>query len=74
MELRARLGIGEGTEESGSERRRRVLCEVGSRGRGNFATCMRAGIGDKAVVLQLGRRWAKTCLHAFESDWMGLES
>ena len=74
MELWARLGIGEGTEESGSDRRRRVLCEVGTGGRGNFAICMRAGIGDKAVVSRLGRRWAKTCLHAFESDWMGVES
>jgi hypothetical protein len=53
MELRARLGIGERAEESGSERRERVLCEVGMRGRGNFATWMQAGTGDKAVVLRL---------------------
>jgi hypothetical protein len=74
MELRARLGIDEGGEESGSERRERVLCEVGMRGRGNFAPCMHAGSGDKAVVLRLGRRCAKTCRHTFEHDWMGVES
>jgi hypothetical protein len=74
MELRSRLGIGEPGEESGSERGERVLREVGMRVRGNFAICMQAGAGDKAVVLRLGRRCAKTCRHTFESDWMGLES
>jgi hypothetical protein len=45
MELWARLGIGECGEESGSESRERVLCEVGMRGRGDFAPCMHAGSG-----------------------------
>ena len=74
MELRARIGIGEHGEESGSERRERVLREVGMRGSGNFAICMQAGTGDKGVVLRLGRRCAKTWRHTFESDWMGMES
>jgi hypothetical protein len=74
MELWARLGVGERRGESGSERRERVVCEAGMRGRGNFAICMRAGIGDKAVVLRLGRRCAKTCQHTFESDSMTVES
>ena len=74
MELRARLGIGERREESGDKRRERVLCEVGMRGRGNFAICGQTGTGDKAVVLWLGRRCAKTCRHTFESDGMALES
>jgi hypothetical protein len=74
MELRARLGIDERGEESGSERRERVLWEIGMRGRGNFAICAQAGAGDKAVVLRLGRRCAKTCRHTFEHDWMGVQS
>jgi hypothetical protein len=74
MELRARLGLGERGGECGIERRERVLCEVSMRGRGNFASCMLPRIGDKAVVLRLGRRCAKTCWHTFESDWMVLES
>jgi hypothetical protein len=73
MELRARLGIDERGEESGNERRERVW-ELGRRGRGNFAICAQAGTGDKAVVLRLGRRCAKTCRHTFERDWMGVES
>jgi hypothetical protein len=52
MELRAKLGIGERGEESGSDRRERVLYEVGLRGRGNFAICAQAGAGDKGVVLR----------------------
>ena len=71
MELRARLGIGESGEESGNKRRERVRCEVGMRGRGNFATCGETGTGDKAVVLWLGRSCAKTCGHTFESHWIG---
>ena len=51
-----------------------MLCEVGVRGGGNFASCMLTRIGDKAVVLRLGRRCAKTCRHPSESDWMALES
>jgi hypothetical protein len=47
MELRARLGMRERGEEFGSDRRERVLYEVGMRGRGNFAICARAGAGDK---------------------------
>jgi hypothetical protein len=39
MELGARLGTGEGGEESGNERRERLLSGVGMRGRGNFAIC-----------------------------------
>ena len=74
MELWARLGLGERGGESGSERGERVLWEVGMRGRGNFASCMLTRIGDKAVVLRLGRSCAKTCRHTFESDWMGVES
>src|ERR1700685_622850 len=74
MELWPRLGVVERRRESGSEGRERVLCEVGMRGRGNFASCMLTRIGDKAVVLRLGRRCAKTCRHTFESDWMALES
>jgi hypothetical protein len=38
------------------------------------APCMHAGSGDKAVILRLGRRCAKTCRHTFESDWLGVES
>ena len=74
MELRARLGTGEGGEESGNGRRETLPGKVGMRGRGNFAPCMHAGGGYKAVVLRLGRRCAKTCRHTFESDWIGLES
>jgi hypothetical protein len=74
MELEAGLGIGERVEECGSGRWERVQCEVGIDGRGKFATCMLAGIGDKAVVSRLGRRWAKTCRRTFESDWMAAES
>jgi hypothetical protein len=74
LELWARLGIGKRGEESGSERWERMLCEVGMLGRGNFAIRMQAGTGDKRVVFGLGRRWAKTCRHTFESDWMALES
>jgi hypothetical protein len=74
MELRARLGLGEGGGECGSKRPERVLCEVGMRGRGNFASRMLRRMGDKAVVLRLGRRCAKTCRHTSESDWMALES
>jgi hypothetical protein len=74
MELRARLGLGERGGECGSKRRERVLYEVGMRGRGNFASCMLARIGDKAVVLRLGRRCAKTCQYTFASDLMGVES
>ena len=61
-------------EESGNERRERLLCEVGMRGRGNFAICAQTGTGDKAVVLWFGRSCAKTCRHTFESDWIGLGS
>ena len=50
MELRARLGIGEGGEASCNKRRERVLCEVRMRGRGNFAICAQTGTDDKAVV------------------------
>jgi hypothetical protein len=74
MELRARLGLDERGGECGSERRERVLREVGVRGRGNFASCMLTRVGDKAVVLRLGRRCAKTCRHTLESDWMASES
>ena len=74
MELRAKLGVREGGEESGSDRRERVLYEVGMGGRGNFAICARAGAGEKAVVLRLGRRYAKTCRHTFGSEWMEMES
>ena len=74
MELRARLDIGEGGEESGKKRRERVLCEVRLRGRGNFAICAQTGTDDKAVVSWFGHRCAKTCRHTFESDWMGMES
>jgi hypothetical protein len=51
-----------------------VLYEVGMRGRGNLASCMLTRIGDKAVVLRLGRRCGKTCRSTSESDWMALES
>ena len=74
MELRARVGIGERGEGSGSKRQERLLCEVGMLGRGNSAICPQTGTGDKAVVLWSGRRCAKACGHTFESDWMGLES
>jgi hypothetical protein len=74
MELWSRLGTDERGEESGSEGRERVLCELGMGGRGNFAICMQAGTSDKAVVLWLGRRCGKTCRHTFESDWLGVES
>jgi hypothetical protein len=74
MELRARVGIGERGKESENEARERVLCEIRMRGRGNFAIWAQTGTGDKAVVLWLGRRCAKTCRHTFESDWIGLES
>jgi hypothetical protein len=50
MELRARLGIGEGGEGSCNKRRERVLCELGVCGRGNFATFPSAVTSDKAVV------------------------
>ena len=82
MELRARVGIGERGEGSGSKRRERVLCEVGMRGsydyahriayrQGNSAICPQTGTGDEAVVLWLGRSCAKTCGHTFESRWIG---
>jgi hypothetical protein len=70
MELRTRLGFGERRDESGNGSRPGVRCEVEVRERGNFATCMQPVMRDKAVVLRLGRRSAKTCWHTFESDWM----
>ena len=36
---------------------------------GNFATCMQAETRDEAVILRLGRSWAKTRRHTFESEW-----
>ena len=74
MELRARLGTGEGGEKSGNKRRGRVLCDVGMRGRGNFVIWAQTGTDEKAVVLWFGRRCAKTCRPTFESHWIGLES
>ena len=47
MELRARLGTGERGEESGNERREKLLCEVGMRRRSNFAICAQARTGEK---------------------------
>ena len=69
MELRARLGFGEGRDESGSGSRSGVRCEVDVCERGNFATCMQPGMRDRTVVLPAGHRSAKTCWHTFESDW-----
>jgi hypothetical protein len=46
MELRARLGIGEGRERSGNERRKTLLCEVGMHGRGNCALCAQTRTAD----------------------------
>jgi hypothetical protein len=74
MELQARLGVGEREEGSGNEKRERVLCKVGMRGRGNFAICAQTGTGDKGVVLWFGRRCAKTWRRTFESGWIELES
>jgi hypothetical protein len=68
MELRARFGLGEPTEWSGSDRRERVLCEVDVGGTGKFATCMRVETRDEAAILRLERSWPKTCQHTFESD------
>ena len=70
MELGARLGTGEGGEESGNGRRETLLREVGMRGRGNFALWAQTGTGDKAVVLWFGRSCAKTWRHTFESGWI----
>ena len=67
MELRARFGLGEPRKWSGSDRRERVLCEVGICGMGNFATCTQGETGDEAVILRLGRSWAKTRRHTFEN-------
>ena len=50
MELRAGRGIGEGGEASCNKRRESVVCELGVRGRGDFATFPWAGTSDKAVV------------------------
>ena len=74
MELRARLGTGEGGEESGKGRRETLPGKVGMRGRGNFALRAQTGTADKAVVLWFGRSCAKTCRHTFESEWIGLGS
>ena len=54
-----------------------MLCEVGVRGGGNFASCMLTRIGDKAVVLRLGRRCGRragTRLRAIGWRWNQEES
>ncbi len=43
MELRVKLATDERGKESGNERRETLLCEVGMRGRGNFAFCAQPG-------------------------------
>jgi hypothetical protein len=69
MELWARIGSGERGEESGNDRWKWLLCEVGLRDRDIWAFYAQTGTDDKAVVLGFGRSCAKTCRHTFESRW-----
>ena len=70
MELWARFGIGERGEESGNERREKLVCEMGMGVRGNSALFAQPGTAEKSVVLRFGRSCAKTWRHTFESHWI----
>ena len=52
MELRARLGFGEGRDESGGGGRSGVRCEVDVRERSTFATRVEPVMRDRTVVLR----------------------